>query len=116
MRNQGKDRLGLRFVDLDEGLRQRLIARLFSDASVNVASKAEPAMAFGTLLRRSLLGERRSLPSFSHPPRLPSLDVLPGYRAAAVRLRKQPLSRVAGARGGLWGALVSPLRALFGLR
>ncbi|MGA8138937.1 MAG: glycosyltransferase family 2 protein [Pseudomonas gingeri] len=116
MRNQGNDRLGLRFVDLEEGLRQRLIARLFSDASVNVASKAEPAMAFGTLLRRSLLGERRALLSFSRPSREPSHDELPSYRPAAPRLRKQPLSRVAGARGGLWDALVSPLRAWLGLR
>jgi len=116
MRNQGSDRLGLRFVDLDEGLRQRLIARLFSDASVNVASKAEPAMAFGTLLRRSLLGERRSRPAFSRPSRVPSYDALARYRPAAVRLRQQPLSRVAGPRDGLWDALVSPLRALLGLR
>jgi len=73
-------------------------------------------MAFGTLLRRSLLGERRSLPSFSRSSRLRSYDVLPSYRPAAVRLRKESLSRVAGPRGGLWGALVLPLRALLGLR
>lgn len=56
MRNHGDDRLGLRFADLDEGVRRQLIARLFSDASINVVSKAEPAQAFGTLLQRSLLG------------------------------------------------------------
>jgi cellulose synthase (UDP-forming) len=116
MRNQGEDQLGLRFADLDEGLRRRLIARLFSDATINVASKAAPAQAFGTLLRRALLGEK------PHKPRLPALikassDVpLPRWRPVSVRSRKQAVPHISVGPSGLWSVLLYPLRALLGQR
>jgi cellulose synthase (UDP-forming) len=116
MRNHGKDQLGLRFAELDEGLRRQLIARLFSDASINVVSKADPALAFGTLLRRSLLGEKRRTPRLPAPARTPSYTPLPSWRPVVVRSRKQSLPPISASRSGVWSVLLSPLRALLGQR
>jgi cellulose synthase (UDP-forming) len=116
MRHHGEDRLGLRFVDLDETLRRRLIARLFSDAPVNVVSKAEPGLAFGTLLRRSLLGEKRTAPPSWRPVKAPSYSSLPGLRPISLRSRQQPLPQISATRSGLWAFLLTPLRALLGQR
>lgn len=114
MRNHGSDRLGVRFVELNEGLRQRLIARLFSDASINVVSKAEPAQAFGTLLRRALVGEKATAPIPARAPRAVPASVLPVVHAR--RSARRPLAPMVNLTGGVWGALLAPLRALLGQR
>jgi cellulose synthase (UDP-forming) len=106
----------LRFADLDEALRRRLIARLFSDATINVVSKAEPALAFGTLLRRSLLGEKRTGPRLPARAKASSYVPLPRWRPVSVRSHKQPLPHLSVGRSGLWTVLLSPLRALLGQR
>lgn len=116
MRNHGDDRLGLRFADLDEALRRRLIARLFSDASINVVSKAEPAQAFGTLLQRSLLGEKRLAPRAPKPVNAPSYVSPARWRPVRVRSRQQSLPSLNVSRSSLWTLLLSPLRALLGQR
>jgi cellulose synthase (UDP-forming) len=108
--------LGLRFADLEEGVRRRLIARLFSDATINVVSKAQPAQAFGTLLQRSLLGEKRLAPRASKPVRTPTCVSPPRWRPISVRSRKQALPHISVGRSGLWSLLLSPLRALLGQR
>jgi cellulose synthase (UDP-forming) len=116
MRNHGDDRLGLRFADLDEALRRRLIARLFSDASINVVSKAEPAQAFGTLLQRSLLGEKRLAPRAPKPVKAPSYVSPARWRPVRVRSRQPSLPSLNVSRSSLWTLLLSPLRALLGQR
>ncbi len=116
MRYHGEDRLGLRFIDLDEALRRRLIARLFSEAPVNVVSKAEPGLAFGTLLRRSLLGEKRTALRSRRRAKAPSYSALPGLRPINIRSRQQPLPQISATRSGLWAFLLTPLRALLGQR
>ncbi|WP_242483002.1 PilZ domain-containing protein [Pseudomonas sp. TH10] len=116
MRNHGDNQLGLRFAELDEALRRRLIARLFSDATINVVSKAEPGLAFGTLLRRALLGEKSAAPRLPAPARASSYTPLRRWRPVSVRSRRQPLPHVSVSRSGLWSLLLSPLRALLGQR
>jgi cellulose synthase (UDP-forming) len=116
MRNHGEDQLGLRFADLDEGLRRQLIARLFSDATINVVSKAQPAQAFGTLLQRSLIGEKRLAPRPAKPVKAPTYVPAPRWRPISVRSRKQALPHISVGRSGLWSLLLSPLRALLGQR
>jgi cellulose synthase (UDP-forming) len=108
--------LGLRFADLDEGVRRRMIARLFSDATINVVSKAEPAQAFGTLLQRSLLGEKRLAPRPAKPVKTPAYVSPPRWRPISVRSRKQAVPYISAERSGLWSLLLSPLRALLGQR
>jgi cellulose synthase (UDP-forming) len=116
MRNHGEDQLGLRFADLDEGLRRQLIARLFSDATINVVSKAEPGQAFGTLLQRSLIGEKRLAPRSAKPVKTPTYVSPTRWRPVSARSRKQALPHMSVGRSGLWSVLLSPLRALLGQR
>ncbi|MDZ3991821.1 glycosyltransferase family 2 protein [Pseudomonas sp. Teo4] len=101
-------RMGLRFVELDEARRQALVGRLFSDANANVASIAQPGVAFGSLLRRALLGEGRlevQLPRWSR-----RLQEQQGLRALPT-LRRASLPEAMQASGGL-GGLFAQLRAL----
>ncbi|MGY4492638.1 glycosyltransferase family 2 protein [Pseudomonas sp. TE3610] len=114
MRQQRGVQLGLRFIDMDEALRRKLIGRLFSDANANVAGKAHPGIAFGSLLRRALLGEKRLAPL---PPRRPRRT--PGStRFPSLPARRQPLHLMQASHGksGLLGLLISQLRALLGTR
>lgn len=120
-RQTGDGRLGLQFVDLDEKLRQCLIGRLFSDANTNVAGKAQPTVAFSSLLRRSLIGEKRP-PLPLHARRARQLRAkrgripMPRFKTVNLRLPEGPAPRLAAPRGDVWSLLLAPLRALFGMR
>lgn len=116
MRNHGEDRLGLRFVELDEATRRQLIARLFSDATVNVVSKANPGQAFGTLLQRGLLGEKRLAPRAPKAAETPAYAAPARWRVVNVRSRRHSLPSLNVSRSSLWTLLLSPLRALLGQR
>ena len=112
------------YYNLEKDKQERLIdacmeefsSYTFSDASINVVSKAEPAQAFGTLLQRSLLGEKRLAPRAPKPVNAPSYVSPARWRPVRVRSRQQSLPSLNVSRSSLWTLLLSPLRALLGQR
>lgn len=114
MRNHRTDQLGVQFIDMSEALRLRLIARLFSDATANVAAKAEPGLAFGSLLRRSLLGEKRARPVPLRRARRPSRLFAPRFKPVRGGLIKRPVPQVFRAKGNVLTLVLSQIRALLG--
>ncbi|MCO7055280.1 glycosyltransferase family 2 protein [Pseudomonas juntendi] len=106
VRRDGSQRLGLRFVAVHEAQRRALITRLFSQANPNVASTAQPATAFFTLLRRALLGEGDWRLRLVRRPRQAPIA---GARVAVKRRSAQPAALQASS--GPLGVLAQ-LRAL----
>ena len=76
----------------------------------------EPAQAFGTLLQRSLLGEKRLAPRAPKPVKAPSYVSPARWRPVRVRSRQPSLPSLNVSRSSLWTLLLSPLRALLGQR
>ncbi|MFW0753641.1 glycosyltransferase [Pseudomonas sp. H11T01] len=121
MRHPRIDQLGLQFIDLSDARRHRLITRLFSDATPNIAGKARPLMAFNSLLRRSLLGEKAARPVVPQRARQPSRQSMPRFKPANGSSIKKPVPQVSGpngsgSRGSLLSLLLSQLRALLSQR
>ncbi|MDE1165159.1 MAG: glycosyltransferase [Pseudomonas sp.] len=117
MRMHGKDHMGLQFIDMPEPQRRQLIGRLFSDASPNVAGQAAPGVAFNSLLRRSLLGEKYVKPLRPRRTRRPVSDFVPRFRPLGSRpVRASMPVAAASNKSGLLTLLVSQIRALFGPR
>lgn len=114
MRFHRTDQLGLQFIEMSEALRLRLVARLFSDAAANVAGKADPAVAFTSLLRRSLLGEKRPRKLAQRRVRRPVRSFSPGFKPIRSGLIKSPTPHAFSAKGNLITLALSQMRSLLG--
>ncbi|MGV8919231.1 MAG: glycosyltransferase family 2 protein [Pseudomonas sp.] len=114
MRFHGTDQLGVQFIDMPDALRLRLIARLFSDARANVAGKADPGVAFSSLVRRSLLGEKRARPMPQRRARRPSRSIKPSFKPSRGSIGSSAMPQVFKAKGRVLSLTLFQIRALLG--